>query len=204
MKLMVQHNLSKALKEPEKSLEIFKSTADIVLKQIDNLNDIATSFSNFANLPTPKMEIYDFTQVITETYQLFLNSENHILIKLNIPNSEFLTIGDKKLMQRIIHNLMLNAIQSVEYGKMPIIVLELTQHDQFLIFSILDNGKGIPLDIHDKIFQPNFSTKFNGSGIGLAIAKNGVEFFGGKIWFVSSENVGTKFYIKLPLVSSKL
>ena len=62
-----------------------------------------------------------------------------------------------------------------------------------------DNGYGIPDDIKEKIFIPKFSTKEEGSGIGLAIAKRGVEHAGGSIWFDSTLGKGTTFYLEFPL-----
>jgi signal transduction histidine kinase len=64
---------------------------------------------------------------------------------------------------------------------------------------IADNGAGIPEEVQDKVFVPNFTTKTSGSGIGLAVARRGIESAGGQIWFETEENVGTRFCIKLPL-----
>ena len=61
------------------------------------------------------------------------------------------------------------------------------------------NGNGIKEEIRSKVFVPNFTTKESGSGIGLAIAKHGIEHAGGKIWFESQEGKGTSFFIELPI-----
>ena len=63
-----------------------------------------------------------------------------------------------------------------------------------------DNGKGIPEDIREKLFTPNFTTKSSGMGLGLAIVKNIIESSGGKIWFETEINSGTTFYVSLPLL----
>jgi signal transduction histidine kinase len=72
-----------------------------------------------------------------------------------------------------------------------------------VLIEVNDNGAGIPASIQDKVFIPNFSTKYGGSGIGLAVAKKGVEHAGGKIWFESVANVGTTFYIELPMIKDE-
>ena len=64
---------------------------------------------------------------------------------------------------------------------------------------ISDNGKGIPPELSEKIFSPNFSTKNSGMGLGLAITKKIIEQFGGNIRFSSELNVGTVFEINFPL-----
>ena len=68
-----------------------------------------------------------------------------------------------------------------------------------VIFKFNDNGSGIPEDIQGKVFVPNFTTKSSGSGIGLAISKRAIEHLGGHIWFDTQEDVGTSFYIEMPL-----
>ena len=79
--------------------------------------------------------------------------------------------------------------------------MKLKKVDHFVRIEIKDNGSGIPEDIRDKVFVPNFSTKQSGSGIGLAVAKRGIEHAGGKIWFESQVGVGTSFFIQLELTS---
>jgi signal transduction histidine kinase len=90
----------------------------------------------------------------------------------------------------------------VEEGVKPIIrlSLRLTSLKRVLI-AVEDNGKGIPENIREKVFMPNFSTKYSGSGIGLAIAKRAVEHAGGKLWFETKIGFGTSFYIELPVLS---
>ncbi|OWF56924.1 hypothetical protein B1H41_22500, partial [Xanthomonas vasicola pv. vasculorum] len=65
---------------------------------------------------------------------------------------------------------------------------------------IEDNGKGIPLTLHDKIFVPNFTTKTSGTGLGLAFVKQAIENAGGNISFTSVIGKGTTFYLNFPLV----
>ncbi|MFW5762251.1 MAG: ATP-binding protein, partial [Cyclobacteriaceae bacterium] len=84
-------------------------------------------------------------------------------------------------------------------GREPIVKVKMKSTGSKLNIEINDNGCGIPDDIIDKIFIPNFSTKLHGSGIGLAVAKRGVEHAGGKIWFETEEGKGTSFFIELPL-----
>ena len=77
--------------------------------------------------------------------------------------------------------------------------LSLSEEGKALI-SVVDNGEGIDESISKKVFIPNFTTKDEGSGIGLAIAKRGVEHAGGSIWFETNINKGTVFFIELPTV----
>ena len=64
---------------------------------------------------------------------------------------------------------------------------------------ISDNGIGISDEQKKRIFQPNFTTKSSGTGLGLAMVKNIVDGFGGNIWFESAENIGTTFSVEFPV-----
>ena len=73
-----------------------------------------------------------------------------------------------------------------------------------LVLSIQDNGTGISDELRDKIFSPNFTTKNSGMGLGLALVKNIIESSEGEIWFESTENVGTTFFISLPVFNADM
>ena len=108
--------------------------------------------------------------------------------------------ADKKLIGRIFNNIVLNAFQAMHKAERPKLQIELTNTENYILISFADIGMGISDEIKEKVFVPNFSTKNAGSGIGLAIAKRGIEHAGGDIWFESEEGKGTVFYIKLPTI----
>jgi signal transduction histidine kinase len=110
--------------------------------------------------------------------------------------------ADKKVLTGIFNNLLLNAQQSIPNNRSGVIFIKTEVNLNHVIIKIKDNGMGIPEDIQHKIFVPNFSTKYTGSGIGLALAKRLVEDMNGSISFESTYNVGTTFIIQLPLHTS--
>jgi signal transduction histidine kinase len=169
-----------------------------LLDQVDTLNDIATSFSAFAKMPIPKDEIFEIGAVIRKTIELYSNDEE-VELQTDIQENAFYVKGDQQLMSRIFTNLILNGIQSVPNDRKPQIFIGLQNYGNNIRVEIRDNGVGIPENLRHKIFIPNFSTKYAGSGIGLAVAKRGVEHAGGSIWFESEEGVGTSFFIQLQL-----
>jgi signal transduction histidine kinase len=100
-------------------------------------------------------------------------------------------------MERTFNNMLINAIQSGD-GKQPIsIEIKIEILEAKIRISMTDNGLGIPDDNFNKVFLPNFTTKSSGSGIGLAVAKRGIEHAGGEIWFETEVNKGTTFFIEL-------
>jgi two-component system nitrogen regulation sensor histidine kinase NtrY len=179
---------------------VIQRTFDSLLDQIDNLSDIATSFSDFAKMPLPKNEVFEVTGVINKAADLYADDERISLLRQIAPGP-VMVVGDRQLIGRILTNLIINGIQSVPSDRKPVLSLRLYTNDDDVQIEVHDNGAGIPEAIRKKVFLPNFSTKRGGSGLGLAIAKRGVEHAGGSIWFETTEGVGTSFFLSLPLDS---
>ena len=205
MKLTLQH-LQRTFPKSNESTDgtgdparrIILRTFDSLLDQIDNLSDIATSFSEFAKMPLPKREVFELTSVFNKTADLYAD-DKRISLHRQVSSGPVMAVGDRQLIGRILTNLLINAIQSVPPGRKPIIDLKLYTNTDAVQIEIHDNGAGIPEAIRSKVFLPNFSTKRGGSGLGLAIAKRGVEHAGGTIWFETTDDVGTSFFVSLPL-----
>jgi signal transduction histidine kinase len=148
-------------------------------------------------MPIPKNEKFDLVKLLQRTIYLYNNHEQgDVSFETNLLVCP--VVSDEQLMGRIISNLILNGLQSVTNDKLATIKVVLVAQDTTWLLTITDNGSGIPEEIRHKVFLPNFSTKYNGSGIGLAVAKRGVEHAGGKIWFETETNQGTTFFIELP------
>lgn len=197
MKLTLQH-LKRELSKREDMDQIQKPMSTL-LSQVDTLSEIATSFSSFAKMPIPEQERYEISKVVKDTVALY---ENHATEKVifNPEQNRVFAVGDEQLMGRILSNIIINAKQSAGEATIEVLVtLEVIENKKILI-TITDNGLGIPEDIREKVFIPNFTTKRAGSGIGLGIAKHGIEHSGGKIWFETEDGKGTTFYIELPKV----
>lgn len=200
MKLTLQHMLRLQaegnLDDPKK----LRKPVETLIQQVDTLSDIATSFSNFAKMPTPKKELMNFKELVTSTLELFKNRENEKVIFGDLTErTELPVVGDKQLFGRIVANLIINGFQAYDPNRKPIIHVFLREVENQVLLEVRDNGKGIPKELRKKIFMPNFSTKSEGSGLGLAIAKRGVETEGGKIWFETEEGKGTSFFLAFDL-----
>jgi len=202
MKLSLQY-LQKAIAENKPNTEqLINKISHTLITQVNILNDIATSFSSFTAMPELKTELVDVRAALHKAADLH-NDPAAANIQTDIAEAEALVLADEALMVRTFNNLLLNAMQAVPAGRKPQICVRLRlRPDRTVLITIRDNGNGIPKEIRHKVFVPNFSTKYTGSGIGLAVARKGIENAGGRIWFETQEGEGTTFFISLPLARS--
>ena len=191
---MMEKTIGKSEFDTDKYKNIIKS----LIVQIDILDEITKSFSSFAAMPEAKNKYIDVVELIQKTIEL--HQQTSLIEFQSTTLSSNIVFCDPQLMGRVLTNLLLNGIQATENQEKAKILISITESNDFVIISIKDYGSGIPLEIQNKVFLPNFSTKFTGSGIGLALAKKTVEEANGEIYFETKEGVGTTFYIKLPLV----
>lgn len=197
MKLNVQY-LEKAWKERREDFQnVLNKVTKTLIEQIDNLSKIASEFSNFAKMPQPINEKIDLLEVIDKIQNLYLNQNVNFKIVDEI-NKPVYIFADKNQILRAFINLVNNGIQSVPEDRNPEIQISFKRVGNIIHIEIKDNGRGIPEELKDKLFIPNFTTKSSGMGLGLAITKNIIELAGGAIDFVSEIDKGTTFIIKLP------
>ncbi|MEM9895767.1 MAG: HAMP domain-containing sensor histidine kinase [Bacteroidota bacterium] len=191
----MQLKIQQLMRRKEKETKEY-DTLNSLLLQIDTLSQIAESFSGFAEMPVPSNEKISFSLLVEEVGSLYITDDVDIKV---VVEPDICIYADRDIFRSILNNIVLNAIQSVKSGR-PKLDVTLKRKGEKAIFSITDNGEGIPEELSEKIFVNYFSTKSTGSGIGLALAKKGIENAGGNIWFESSKE-GTTFFIAMPLVS---
>ena len=177
--------------ENEQKLKDFSS---LLIQQIDTMSEVAEAFSDFASLPKPKMKKADLVEVTKMAVSIF--DKKHIIFSSN--KSQIFHKLDKTQWIRIITNIVQNALQSVPKERNPIIGVQLSSETDKTILSITDNGDGISHEIKDKIFEPKFTTKTSGMGLGLGIVKKIIESHKGSIEYISKNRKGTTFTITLP------
>ncbi|MDB5234851.1 MAG: hypothetical protein JWR44_1844 [Hymenobacter sp.] len=204
MKLSLQF-LQKAITERRPNAEeLIGRISQTLITQIDVLSDIATSFSTFTNLPAMRPERLDVAAVLRRCAALHQPDSEDGALELRLPadaeTGRYMVFADENLLVRTFNNLLINARQAVPEGRAPHIAVALETVGRGSVrVTIRDNGAGIPDEVREKVFVPNFTTKETGSGIGLAVAKRGIESAGGKIWFETEVGEGTDFFIELPL-----
>jgi nitrogen fixation/metabolism regulation signal transduction histidine kinase len=165
-----------------------------LIQQIDTMSSIASAFSNFAKMPAQKSERLNVVEVIDLALDIF--TENDITFKSE--SREIIAMFDRTQLIRVVTNLVKNAIQSIPEGKNPKIYVEVFLENNNVVFTVSDNGVGVSEENISKVFEPKFTTKTSGMGLGLPMIKNIVETYKGSITFVSQENEGTTFKVSFP------
>jgi signal transduction histidine kinase len=196
-------NVQQLLKSWKDDSSDFKDKLDLFAKNqieyIDNLSLIATAFSSFAKMPGANPADIDLIEQIKTTLELFRNTGN-VTFEVKWPNEKKVFIhADKEQINGIFSNLIKNSIQAIPQDRDGIIKVELKVTGDKVLVSVSDNGSGIPENLKNRMFTPNFTTKSSGTGLGLSIAKRYAEGANGRIWFESQAGRGATFFIEFPL-----
>ncbi len=199
MKLTLQQ-MDQGLRTGDFVLERTQKSVDVLLKQVEILNAIASSFSTFARMPAPNPQRLDLASLLSETANLFNTGEGAEVV-LEPTASPFWVSVDPTSFSRALSNILINAIQAKPLDRDVNVRITVSKIGELVQVAIADNGRGIPAELRERIFQPQFTTKEAGSGLGLAMARQIVMQAGGHIRFESIENQGTTFIIELPLIS---
>ena len=192
MKLSIQQLITAYNDKSEKFDKFFNKVTTMLLNQIETLKNIATEFSNFARMPRLKIEKINCIKTVNEALNLFAEDKLNIIFKSNL--SECLVNADSEQFKRTIVNLIKNSKQAGADK----IVLSLNEDELNYTLRIIDNGKGIKKEYLDKIFEPNFTTKQEGMGLGLSMARRYFNSTGGKIIIEETNGNGTTIKITLP------
>jgi signal transduction histidine kinase len=202
MRLRVQH-LKRQFDNEDKAqfqshLLVFIQT---MTEQIDALANIANTFSQLARTETLEME-----RISPEIFFLSLTTfykDEDCSIDVFVSNPNVSISANHNALHRIATNLITNAIQAKKDGVNMHIDINIGQHFGKVFVVIQDNGQGIPESMMGQLFQPKFTTKKTGSGLGLATAKALMEKMNGQILCKSRDQIGTRFYLVFPIVATE-
>ena len=165
-----------------------------LIQQIDTMSSIASAFSNFAKMPTQSKENLNVVDVVKHALDIF--TEDYISF---FPKKEEIVAElDKTQLIRVVTNLVKNATQALEDVEHKKIEVSVSEENENVVILVSDNGKGISIEDEDKIFEPKFTTKSSGMGLGLPMVKNIIETYNGTITFTTQIDKGTVFKIIIP------
>jgi|GEM_PF-1504744 len=192
MKLSLQH-LQVLYKENKKEFaRIFGKVSTTLVEQIETLVKITNEFSHFAKMPERNITKCDLEMILGEIVNLY-STQTKISLE-SVKNENYFVYADKEELTRVFINLIKNSIQA----NTKEVKLKLYSDANYCFINVEDDGCGIPDEYKDRLFEPTFSTKTEGTGIGLAIVKKIIEDLNGTIEIKSEVNKGTIAMIALP------
>jgi len=194
MRLTVQSFQRKFDANDPKIYEKINEFSKTLIQQIDIMSSIASAFSNFAKMPTQKCEELNIVKVVKNALDIFTEDYISFFSKQDVIIAEL----DKTQLIRVITNLVKNAIHALDGVEVKKIEVTVEANNNNVIIKVADNGKGISEEDKTLVFEPKFTTKSSGMGLGLPMVKNIVEAYNGTITFTTQLNKGTVFKIVLP------
>ena len=194
MRLSVQSFQQKFNPEDKDIYKKVEEYSKTLIQQIDTMSKIAEAFSSFAKMPTQNLEHLDFVEVLEHALDIFPDA----VINFSSQKKPLFGDFDRDQLNRIVTNLVKNAIQSIPEDKMPKIQVLLSEKSSRIYIKVKDNGCGIEDAIAEKIFEPKFTTKTSGMGLGLPMVKNIIEAYCGSITYKTTLGKGTLFEVSFP------
>jgi PAS domain S-box-containing protein len=174
---------------------------DIIKRNSNRINDVIGDLMNISNPGDKKEELVDSEQLMRSVLSLATDRLELKRIKLteHYLAKNISVVGDQKKLQIALLNIIINAIEAMEYGKGHLVV-ETSVCDDMLCIKMKDNGSGIPAANISHLFQPYFTDKKNGMGLGLATAHSFIHAHNGTIEVSSEPGQGSTFTVKLNAV----
>lgn len=171
-----------------------------ILQQIDTMSSVANAFSNFATMPAQQNETLNVVYIVKMALEIF----NEDFIQFSALEDEIIAKLDRTQLIRVITNLVKNAVQAIpEEQENKMVFVTVFRQDNEVKIAVKDNGKGISEENIERVFEPKFTTKSSGMGLGLAIIKNIIENYNGTITFDTQSNEGTEFLVSFPINDNK-
>ncbi|MEI6385363.1 MAG: ATP-binding protein [Spirochaetota bacterium] len=201
IRLASERLLRMSKSDPGRVLGIIESSSLAIIAEVDSMDGLLADFRAFARLPTPEMEWVELKALVAESIAVFQASYPEITFICTTLPAETRLHMDRSMMKRALGNLISNSIEAMAgHGAITISAnLVKTGDSGYCRLRLGDTGRGIPLEIRERVFLPYFTTKDRGTGLGLAIVERIVHDHGGRIRFESAEGIGTVFWLDLPI-----
>lgn len=205
IQLWAQRMRRKYLRESEqerRNWRVLDEGTETIIKQVEELRVLVKEFSTFSRLPRPNLEEADLTATLGEALRLHAAELRKITVITHFTKKKCQGLHDRSQIKQAITNLITNAMAAMadQKGKTHLALSTRVSEDKnWFLLDVADSGGGIPPVDRDRVFEPYFTTKKKGTGLGLPIVKKIIEDHGGTIRIKKSQWSGTLVEIRLPL-----
>jgi nitrogen fixation/metabolism regulation signal transduction histidine kinase len=176
---------------------VVQECLDTILEEASHLERLANEFSSFARLPKPKLNRIDPAEVLQQVLDLYAATPN---LTLNVRLDGLpAVLADRDQIRQVFTNVVKNAVEAMPRG--GDLDVQWSQENGFVAFTFRDAGGGFPDEAGDRVFDPTFTTKPTGSGLGLSIVRRILEDHGGDIQAGNRDEGGAWVRIRLPVAT---
>jgi len=179
--------------------QILKECTDLIITQVEELRRLVNEFAQFSRMPVSRPVPGDVIEVIDESIKLFKEVPKGVEIRFSRDSEIPLIPIDKDQMKRALVNIIDNAIDAIDGAGKIEINLRFDRSSDRVIIEVVDNGRGIPPEYKGRVFEPYFSTKKHGTGLGLTIVNTIIKDHNGDIRIEDNHPHGSRCIIELPL-----
>ncbi|MFP4267571.1 MAG: sensor histidine kinase [Spirochaetaceae bacterium] len=180
--------------------EIIDSSVHSIINEVGNLDKLIGEFRDFARVPTPAFREKDIRELLIEAAEPYRRSYPQLYIDEEKLSSHLIPVDEDQL-GRAFSNLIKNSVEAMGGKGTVFFRCDLVRkgHTHYCRIQIEDTGEGIDPEKEDKVFHPYYTTKDDGTGLGLPIVERTIADHNGQIWFESQKGEGTTFFIDLPV-----
>jgi two-component system, NtrC family, nitrogen regulation sensor histidine kinase NtrY len=184
----------------EENLDDLRLSLQTIRKRSQGMLHFVNDYRQLTHLSVPQPERLNVAALLSHAGQLMQGEfqNRNIQLHTQISDPDLIIEGDAKLIEQVLINLMTNGMQALEERTDPKMELSAYSAEGRVVIEVSDNGKGIDADKLDKIFVPFYSTKANGSGIGLSLSRQIMQLHGGTIGVQSEKGIKTTFELRFP------
>jgi two-component system, NtrC family, nitrogen regulation sensor histidine kinase NtrY len=179
--------------------KVFEECTDMIIDQAEGLKRLVNEFSSYARMPVANPKPEDLSQIIKEAVSLYVETQTNIKVIYRDSSKVPIFKLDGAQIKRVMINLLDNAMAAIEDKGEIIVDLSYIENQEMARIEVADNGNGISPEHKARLFEPYFSTKKQGTGLGLVIANTIIREHKGSIVVQDNEPKGTKFIIELPV-----
>ncbi|MFC1725096.1 PAS domain-containing sensor histidine kinase [candidate division KSB1 bacterium] len=186
--------IQKKINAEKKDTAFYRECFSTIEEEIESLRKLATEFSEFARLPKPHFKNENLNEIVKNVQTMYKFNEKGISIEIELDENIGMLSFDKDQIRRVLINLIGNAMDASDTGSLIIIKTYSIGAEVYL--ETIDTGSGIKEELLKDVFEPYFTTKSRGTGLGLPIVKRIIDEHNGEIEIISEESKGTTFKIK--------